>query len=240
MKKQKGITLISLVITVIVLTILASIATFSGINVIKSSKLTAFTTELKIMQTRVNEIYEQRDESKIYGEELTGDSKARADIVFTTNESGITEQQGYRYWSKATIKSLGIEGVEQAFFVNLEKRSIVSYEGIEYEGKNCYTLNQLPKGLYNVEYREQTAGQPTFDVNIETIGNNKWRVTISNIQYSGYINKWQVKYKLNEDENWSITDDMSFVVDKAGEYQIQIQNESVMSEEKITKIEVTG
>lgn len=232
MKKQKGITLISLVVTVIVLTILASIATFSGINVIKSSKLTAFTTELKIMQTRVNEIYEKREEGKTYGEEIAGDSKTRADIVFTANESGITDQQGYRYWSKATIKSLGIEGVEQAFFVNLEKRKIVSYEGIEYEGKNYYTLEQLPKGLYNVEYKEQTAGQPTFDVNVESIGDNKWRVTVSNIQYDGYINKWQVRYQLEGKEYWETTEDLSFVISTQGRYKIQLVNEEVVSEEK--------
>ena len=57
MKKQEGITLISLVITIIVLSILASVATYSGVSVIKSSKMTAFTTELKIMQTKINTIY---------------------------------------------------------------------------------------------------------------------------------------------------------------------------------------
>ena len=46
MKKlnSKGITLVALVITIIVLLILSSIATYSGLNVVKSSKLTVFTT----------------------------------------------------------------------------------------------------------------------------------------------------------------------------------------------------
>ena len=37
-KKENGITLMSLVITIVILIILASIATYSGIEVIKSSK----------------------------------------------------------------------------------------------------------------------------------------------------------------------------------------------------------
>ena len=59
MKNKKGITLVSLIITIVILLILASIATYSGISVIKSSRLTAFVTELKIMQTQVNAIFEE-------------------------------------------------------------------------------------------------------------------------------------------------------------------------------------
>lgn len=58
-KKENGITLMSLVITIVILLILASIATYSGIEVIKSSKLTKFTTEMKIMQTQVNNLYQK-------------------------------------------------------------------------------------------------------------------------------------------------------------------------------------
>lgn len=58
-ENRKGITLITLVITIVVILILASIATYSGIEVIKFSKLTAFTTEMKIMQTQVNELYQR-------------------------------------------------------------------------------------------------------------------------------------------------------------------------------------
>ncbi len=50
----------SLVITIVILIILASIATYSGIEVIKSSKLTKFTTEMRIMQTQVNELYQKK------------------------------------------------------------------------------------------------------------------------------------------------------------------------------------
>lgn len=235
MKKQRGITLISLVITIIILLILASVGTYAGVNVIQSAKMTAFTTELKIMQTQVNAIYEERDETKIYGEEILGNRKERADFVFTLEESEITSQEGYRYWSIETIKSLGIEGVEQSFFVNLEKRSVVSYEGFQYEGKTYYTLAQLPNGLYNIEYQPNT-GKPTFSINTEPISTDKWRITISNIQYDGYINKWRVRYRAEDKSDWTTTEDMSFVVNTKGFYYIAIENEETKSEEQITCI----
>ena len=47
--KQRGVTLLALVIAIVIILILSSIATYSGIGVINSTKLTKFTTELKIM-----------------------------------------------------------------------------------------------------------------------------------------------------------------------------------------------
>lgn len=237
MKSKKGITLISLVITVIVLAILASIATYSGINVIKSSKYTAFTAELKIMQTHVNAIYEENKEKTDvkYGSAIEENPQVQeqASIVFKEEASGITNTEGYRYWSAEYIKDiLKIEGVEQSFFVNLKKRSIVSYEGLEYEGKIYYTLEQLPNGLYNVDYQEPNVELPTFDVKTEMIGVDKWKVTVSNIQYSGYIDKWQVTYQLEGKEYWNTTEDMSFVVNETGIYQIKVINEKIESLKK--------
>lgn len=232
MKKQEGITLISLVITIIVLSILASIATYSGVNVIKSAKMTAFTTELKIMQTKINTFYQENPDEE-YGEAITGKILEQATNVFTQTESGITSREGYRYWSKDYIKNqLQIDGIEQDFFVNVPKRSVVSFEGLEYEGKRYYTLEQLPNGLYNVDYEKQIAEKPTFDVNVENIGDNKWRVTVSNIQYSGYIDKWQVRYQLESRNYWNTTEDLSFVVNSTGKYKIQLVNGDVLSEEK--------
>lgn len=235
MKNKKGITLISLVITVIVLSILASIATYSGVSVIQSAKLTTFTTELKIMQTQINNIYEENKTAEI-GTEITGDIQTQANLVFDElakdTTVGITTSDGYRYWSKELIKQLGIEGIEQDFFVNLEKRSVVSYQGLEYEGKRYYTLSQLPNGLYNVEYEEPSVSKPTFDVNVENIGTDKWRVTISNIDYKGYIDKWEVQYQLPNKEYWTTTQDMIFIVYQSGTYKIKITNNGIESEEK--------
>ena len=57
-KNDFGITLVGLVITIIILLILASITVYSGVSTIRSAKLTKFTTELKMMQQKVNELYD--------------------------------------------------------------------------------------------------------------------------------------------------------------------------------------
>ena len=206
-KKENGITLMSLVITIVILIILASIATYSGIEVIKSSKLTKFTTEMRIMQTQVNELYQKMQDGDTTIKELGKiiseiGNQTQVNNVF--NAVGITtkdEREQYKYFDKDTIKRLNIEGVSGTFFVNIDKRSVISYEGFQYEDKYYYTLEQLPNGLYNVEHEKNTNEPPTFDTNVEKVSEGKWRITVSNINYDGYINKWSVKYKLEDSDN---------------------------------------
>ncbi len=236
-KKENGITLMSLVITIVILLILASIATYSGIEVIKSSKLTKFTTEMKIMQTQVNELYQKMQDGDTTIKELGKiiseiGNQTQVDDVF--EEVGITEDERgqYRYFDKDTIEKLNIEGVSGTFFVNIYKRSVISYEGFQYEGKYYYTLDQLANGLYNVKYEEKNTNKPTFDTNVEKVSEGKWRITVSNINYDGYINKWSVKYKLEDSNNWSTSEDLSFIVEKEGYYDVKIDNKPIESEEK--------
>ena len=233
-KKENGITLMSLVITIVILLILASIATYSGIEVIKSSKLTKFTTEMKIMQTQVNELYQKMQDGDTTIEKLGAEIDNQTQVYDVFEEVGITEDERgqYRYFDKDTIEKLNIEGVSGTFFVNIYKRSVISYEGFQYEGKYYYTLDQLPNGLYNVKYEEKNTNKPTFDTNVEKVSEGKWRITVSNINYDGYINKWSVKYKLEDSDNWSTSEDLSFVVNEQGNYLVKIENNKVESEEK--------
>ena len=171
MKKtnQKGVTLIALIITIIVLLILAAIATYSGKDIIESSKVTTFTAEMKIMQTQVNNLYDEWKRGDINKDETGKNLDYNTEVQEQVNkvlvtELDITDTTGYRYFDKETLENLNIEGITQEFFVNIEKREVVSYKGVRYKGDMYYTLTQLPDGLYNVEYNPSTSNKITFDV----------------------------------------------------------------------------
>lgn len=169
-KSNSGITLVSLVITIIVLLILASITVYSGIGTIRSARLTKFTTELKIMQQKVNELYNSYTNEKsviVNGIEYVGTDiqnigknpdgifdENQLEEIFSENESGITDRTGYMYYDTETIQALGLEEIEYEFFVNIAKRSVVSIEGFNDGEKRYYNLEQVPDGVYNVEYNE--------------------------------------------------------------------------------------
>ena len=59
LKNNSGITLTTLVITIIVLLILATVAVYSGVNVIENTSYTKFVAELKVMHSYVNKWYEE-------------------------------------------------------------------------------------------------------------------------------------------------------------------------------------
>jgi len=128
--RTSGITLISLVITIIVLIILASVATYSGIEVVKSSNVTAFTTELKILQTNVDKIRSQKqsfDETEgesiqtgsAHYNELIERLKIVKDYGYSDDTASIA---GYKFFTEEQlVNNLHIEGVKQSVFINLEK-----------------------------------------------------------------------------------------------------------------------
>ena len=242
--EEKGITLLALVILIIVLGILVSVATVSGVESINSAKLTRFTSEMEQMQTEVNELYEQVQNGNIQSNSIgkdisySQDIVNQANVVFTSSASGITNRDGYRYYDESTLNSLGVEDMQQTFFVNIEERSVVSFEGLEYEGTTYYTLEQLPDSLYNVEYNDKNTGKPSITgTKVDNISNNKWRITIEGINYSGNIDKWEVKYKLQGSDYESTSDNLSFVVDNYGTYEIYVQNGDVMSDTIAVKID---
>ena len=227
----KGITLVSLAITIAVLLILASVATYSGVNILRQSKLNKFTTEMKLMQTEVNDLYDRYKNGEdvlSLGKDLT-EQEEQVNKVFTNEASGIIDTTGYRYYDKETLDNLAIDGVDGEFFVNVQKRSVVSYEGIKYEGVTYYTLAQLPNGLYNVDYDDKNTEKPTFDV-ATTVNNDKYTITVSNIQYNGYIEKWQVKYQKEGQADWLTSEDLSFQVESSGKYSVMLVNGDIESD----------
>ena len=233
LNERKGITLVSLAITISVLIILASIGTSAGIDVIKQAKLNTFTTELEVMQTKVNELYDEyssgNNDVLDYGQDLSL-SGGQADKVLTN--SVITgNKSDYRYYNKTTINDLKLEGIDSEFFVNVKTRSVVSYNGMEYEGITYYTLEQLPQGLYNVTYEDRNTGRPTFEYSVKS-ESGAYEITVSNIQYDGYIEKWEVRYKKEGQDYWMSSEDLTFTVNNSGKYYIKIVNGDVESDQK--------
>ncbi len=279
-KNNAGITLVSLVITIIVLIILASISVYSGISTIRSAKLTKFTTELKVMQQKVNELYDSYANNKtvmVNGIEYVGKGQVatetelekrgiqeigkmpesifdagKLDEIFSSEGSGITDKTGYRYYDIETIQALGLENMEYEFFVNVEKRSIISVQGFKEDGKIYYTLNQVPNGVYNVEYNK-IDGNLSFEITSE-VKNGQGKIHIMNIRYDQYVNKWQVRYRLKvdggeEENSWYTTEEFTgneFIIDVPIEnllkdYEIQvIHGDEIVSEVKVAHVLQVG
>lgn len=263
-KNDSGITLISLVITIIVLIILSSVGVISGVNTIKLSRYNKFIEEIKMVQLKVNELYDSYKNGETVtlkdgteysgtdilniGNDLSSISDEQLNEIFSLVGSGITDRDRYKYYNTSTIESLDLEGIEHEFLVNVETRSVISTEPLIYEGTAYYTLAQLPdgEGLYNVQY-ENTEYTLTFDVTSEAQA-GKGKIHITNINYQ-YVNKWQVRYRLQAESgqpenSWIITEEFTgnsidIDVDKWGIYEVQVFNgDKIASEIKRIEVEV--
>ena len=166
MKKESGITLISLAVIIAVLIILAGTGIAVSKDSIKSSKYTALKTELELVQTKVNEIGEEYEkENKTIGTELGTEEQLILESAEVgeqlqkkaqNDSSKLTEiKNGCRLCTPEYIKeTFGIENVKRNYIINIKERIVIAGEKIEYNGTDYYMLEQMEDGLYNVTYND--------------------------------------------------------------------------------------
>ena len=137
-KNNKGITMITLVITIIVLIIISSIAINNGYQSSIQARFYNAISEMKAMQTKVNTIYEDyinsTDDVK---KEIESGKNAAAQVayddVIKNNITGenVGDIQDYRYYSKDYIKNdLDTDGIDYDFIVNIKTRTVILIDGV--------------------------------------------------------------------------------------------------------------
>lgn len=77
MKNEKGITLVIVIITVIVLAIIAGLIIANGTDTFKNSKVAKFETYMKMLQKKVDIILEEGTDYMNLGQALTSETKSR-------------------------------------------------------------------------------------------------------------------------------------------------------------------
>ena len=226
--KEKGVTLVALVTMIALLLILASIGYTVGDSTIDTAKFTQFKSELKVMQSKINEL-NQENKTDI-GQVLTNNQKsilnitAVSDIIYNgkTEEEKTKIQSGFRYISKNYINTeLNLDSVGRNYLINVEYSYVIFPYGFKYEGTTYYMIDQIEGEIYNVRYNDKNEKTGSFEVNA-TQENNKYKVEITNIQYNGYVDKWQVKYKLEGNSYWETSDSLTFYLKDEGKYTINV------------------
>lgn len=228
-KQENGVTLVILVVMIIILLILASVGVTSWNQTIEYSAFNEFTAELQVMQSKVNELNQNKNTD--IGTEISENQKNILDIAEIRNiifknktDEEITKiKNGFRYCSKEWIKqNLELDSIKRDYLINVEKRYVISCTGFEYKNKTYYMSEQLENGQYNVEYNNKNSSTgSSFEV-ITQKEENRWKVEISNIQYDGYVNNWQVKYKLSTNDFWQTSNELTFYVTEQGYYDIKV------------------
>ena len=156
MKDKKGVTLIALVITIIVILILASIAIYSGASTIRYAKYNKAKSEIQVIQSYVNQWYQEyqdpnkRDDISSYGKAIavaiTDGECTQAEIDNTFANGGITDENkkgNYRFFSASFLKDkIGIDASFD-YLISIPDRNTILYNGVMYNKKPYYTLDDF-------------------------------------------------------------------------------------------------
>ena len=148
MKSNKGVTLIILIVTVIVLTLLTGVTYFSITNTIENSHVIQFESYMKMIQKGVDiEVEEGQDYTKM-GSTLSDTVKEKLQNIIdsdTNVETRSTTSDKLRYFNSTDIdKYFGVAEVNDEIIVNFENREVISLNGV----KNNGVMHYVERGLY--------------------------------------------------------------------------------------------
>lgn len=231
-KDNKGITLITLIITIILMSILVSVATYSGINTYKSMQVTKFVAQMQLIQAKVDDLVES-NETEGLGEDTTEAQKNVLDLAYKNGEVkdyNDDYKSKYRYISTENLKTqLDIDDIEDEVLINFETREVVSLNGVEYNGNTYYTQYKLPNGQTIVD---STVDNRTLSFNallkfdglnctlqISDISITNGTLSFSEIDSEGNAINWQAITNYTEKDKTYTTN-----ISKSGNYIIRLQD----------------
>ena len=148
MKKEKGVTLTSLVIVIVILLILAAITINAGIGLIEKAELQTVVTDMLLIKAKTKIAGEEatylNDDSKLAG--ITDDGV----INNLKGKGAITEEQDTskcRVFRSAELNSLGLTDIKVNskiyYVVDYATEEVYYVPGIKIEGIVQYKLSEI-------------------------------------------------------------------------------------------------
>lgn len=148
MKQEQGITLITLVVTVLVMAILATVTIEYGGPIIKRADLQTINTNMLMIQAKAKAIGENarfnNDESKYIGAKIQ--DIAENEMIKNLIDKGvINTTENWRLLQQAQLDSMGLGKLnqERGYIVNYDTNEVVYVKGFEHEGVTYYKLSEM-------------------------------------------------------------------------------------------------
>lgn len=144
---KRGVTLVTLVITIIVLLIIASISIYVGTDIIKKANLQNINTNMMLIQAKTKTIYEQErfnhttnyKGTKIT--EVTGNSAV--DELMSKNV--LEDADKFYLLTQNDLNDMGLEkiSIDKGYAVNYETEEIIYIKGFEANNSKYYKLSEM-------------------------------------------------------------------------------------------------
>lgn len=220
--KNKGITLISLVVIITVILILAGTAVYFGSDTIKKSKEQRFVTQLKQINEAVklhSQDYEQLDLTELNEE-----------YIVTIN--GNNHTYNYKLENESDYNKIGLQDIdiEDNIYINFIETEIYAENG--FEGK--HTLEDFGITYYKPSKVQSSVVDVDFNIVLEP-QENSWKYIIpyeditcngniqnGNLLYSEYIDGTEHAWKRVQKGQ----DGFELIITKPGIYELMFKDET--------------
>lgn len=132
-RNNKGITLLSLIVTVVILVILVATAITASVNISGSAKFENVQTSLLLIQSKCKIMGEKFAIGEIKEEDLYGEKQTEG------------EYSGWYLLTDADLYDMGLRELkaEDGYYVNYETDNVAYGIGISYEGQKFYKLSEM-------------------------------------------------------------------------------------------------
>lgn len=143
-----GITLTTLVITIIVLIIITSVGIYTGTNIIKKADLQNINTNMMLIQAKAKTISEQakfnKDTSNYKGTKLTDIAENEKINNLVTNNV-IEDKENCYLLSQSDLNEMGLEkiSIDDGYIVNYDTNEIIYVKGFEANNQKYYKLSEM-------------------------------------------------------------------------------------------------
>lgn len=147
MKSEKGVTLLVLAITIVILLLLAGAAINTGRDTTANVARMAFITKLQVVQAKVEYFAEMKEEvyQNLGQSADVLDSQKKTQLA---NAIGSSIDSNYRYFTPEDLAQIEVTGVDEAVLINFKKRQVISINGFEQNKIIYYTLEQMGEAKY--------------------------------------------------------------------------------------------
>lgn len=219
--QNKGVTLVALMITIIVLLILTSVTIAVAYEEFNSLKLKDFFTKLEIAQSgvekivEINEQYKDENENIVYLKELG--TLPTSDHILLIQSLGFSSENFRYFTAEQVVTQLEIAGIDMDLLIDFENKKIINPKGIKIDGETYYMLiNQQ----YSVNANEdKNVAEVDFDYAVERYGAGSYKIKVTPINV-GDIKEGIVKYKKSDLNYWIVANDNEIIVNELTSYDI--------------------
>lgn len=223
MKSNKGITMISLVVTILLMVIISSTVIYYGVTGLDSGKLNNMYSDIDNIQNKINSYYATNKALPVL-DKFTNTSAIQNIknindddnyyVIDLSSLQGLTLHYGKDYY-KLVDNTADVDSVSDIYIVNEKTHTVYYVKGVTLDDTTYYALNNTYTQiqLVNIENAPKLSEGMTpvkYIYTNEDIGEGYWQVTTQyDIEWYNYKNKMWANVMLNDgmevDETGKVT-----------------------------------